>query len=124
MSSSWITRTKQHQIYTRDSYCCVYCHTGVVDGETLTLDHLFPRSLGGCNDATNLVTCCGSCNSSKKDHSVESFLVRLEHNKGVSARAVRMRIKKALQTPLPGVTAPSRTRVKKSCQCSRCSASV
>lgn len=30
-----------------------------------TLDHIVPRSTGGCDDDSNLVLCCGGCNSSK-----------------------------------------------------------
>ena len=57
-------------IYHRDSFDCVYCRmvfppaTGRGD---LTLDHIILRSQGGSNDATNLVTCCWSCNSARQD---------------------------------------------------------
>lgn len=31
----------------------------------LTLDHVTPRALWGTNAATNVVTCCATCNESK-----------------------------------------------------------
>jgi hypothetical protein len=40
---------------------CVYCNTT----EDITLDHLKPKTLGGRNEARNLVTACGSCNRKK-----------------------------------------------------------
>lgn len=33
----------------------------------ITLDHLVPRSAGGGNEASNLMTACRSCNSQRKD---------------------------------------------------------
>src|SRR3989304_1358021 len=40
---------------------CIFC-----GGKTsLTLDHLFPKSLGGPNDEKNVAWICRGCNSSK-----------------------------------------------------------
>ena len=41
---------------------CIYCGT---KGEHTTLEHLFPRSLGGPDTEKNLVWVCSKCNSSK-----------------------------------------------------------
>ena len=38
-----------------------------------TLDHVFPWSLGGRTDETNLVTCCWSCNYGKANFTVEQL---------------------------------------------------
>lgn len=65
----WIRPAKRLAIYIRDGFACAYC------GRTLraaapadvTLDHLLPRSAGGGNEASNLVTACRSCNSSRQD---------------------------------------------------------
>lgn len=53
----------------------MYCGTDLRHAEAanVTLDHLTPRSLGGSNDATNLVTSCRSCNSSRGNRSLEDF---------------------------------------------------
>jgi len=53
-------------IFIRDNYTCVYCHTRGVHN-TLTLDHVHPRSLGGKSTWENLVTCCHACNNRKGD---------------------------------------------------------
>ena len=42
------------------SYCWVCLST-----EKLTVDHIIPVSRGGTNSIENLITLCGSCNSSK-----------------------------------------------------------
>lgn len=65
--SKWIRPEKRLAIYIRDGWDCVYCRTVFPLGRDLTLDHIVPRSLGGGNDAANLVTCCLSCNSSRQD---------------------------------------------------------
>ena len=39
----------------------------------LTLDHCKPRSKGGSNDVTNLVTSCKHCNSSRGNRSMTKF---------------------------------------------------
>jgi hypothetical protein len=54
-------------IYRRDDYKCLYCGSK----DTLTLDHVVPRSRGGKNSWTNLVTCCMKCNVSKGDRLLE-----------------------------------------------------
>ena len=48
----------RHRIFKRDGHQCGYC------GSTrdLTIDHIQPRSRGGRNTWTNLVTCCSKCN--------------------------------------------------------------
>lgn len=57
-------------IYQRDKFTCQYCAKkfGVKD---LTLDHVFPKSKGGENDPTNLVTACKVCNNRKADRTPE-----------------------------------------------------
>lgn len=49
---------------------CVYC--GVLD--PTTVDHVVPVSKGGLSDTTNLVPCCHSCNSSKRDIILRDWL--------------------------------------------------
>lgn len=57
----------RQNIYKRDGYKCVYC-----GGNTkLTLDHVLPKSRGGKNTWSNLVTCCAKCNVSKSDNTPE-----------------------------------------------------
>jgi len=65
--SKWIRPEKRLAIYVRDGFDCVYCRGVFPLGTDLTLDHITPRSRGGSNDASNLVTCCFSCNSARQD---------------------------------------------------------
>jgi len=59
-SAEWINlRTR---IFRRDNYTCTYC--GKRGGE-LQCDHIFPASLGGCDDEENLTTACKPCNQRK-----------------------------------------------------------
>jgi 5-methylcytosine-specific restriction endonuclease McrA len=57
----------RYNIYRRDGHRCVYCGTH----KDLTLDHVKPKSKGGKNSWTNLVTCCSPCNLQKGDLTVE-----------------------------------------------------
>uniref|UniRef100_A0A6M3MCH7 Putative homing endonuclease n=1 Tax=viral metagenome TaxID=1070528 RepID=A0A6M3MCH7_9ZZZZ len=71
--AKWIRREKRLAIYLRDGMACCYCGAAVEDGASLTLDHLKPRSKGGSHEASNLVTCCLKCNSSRGDRPVRTF---------------------------------------------------
>lgn len=48
-------------VYKRDGFKCVRCGTS----NHLSLDHIFPWSLGGSDDPDNLQTMCRPCNSRK-----------------------------------------------------------
>lgn len=50
-------------VYDRDGHACRLCGTT----EDLTLDHIYPWSLGGPDTPENLRVLCRSCNSSKGD---------------------------------------------------------
>lgn len=51
-------------VFWRDNNQCQYC-TKTFLKEELTLDHVIPRSKGGKNTWTNLVTACKKCNQKK-----------------------------------------------------------
>ena len=61
-----VSLTRQN-VYKRDGYRCVYC--GNRDG--LTLDHVMPKSRGGRDTWTNLVTACMRCNAKKGNQTPE-----------------------------------------------------
>ena len=75
-------KKKQHRefkvsrmgIYNRDNYTCQYC--GVKNNE-LTLDHVYPRHLGGSHTWDNLVTCCRRCNGHKAWKTLEQANMKL-----------------------------------------------
>jgi 5-methylcytosine-specific restriction endonuclease McrA len=56
-------RVNRNRIYRRDNGECVYCGST----KQLTLDHVIPKSKGGKNTWSNLVTCCHKCNLYKAD---------------------------------------------------------
>ena len=65
-SSKWIRPEKRLAIYHRDGFRCVYClRTAAFDEILLSLDHVVRRCDGGSNEASNLVTSCLRCNSSR-----------------------------------------------------------
>ena len=67
--SKWIRPAKRLAIYIRDGFSCGYCGRDLrrAAPAEVTLDHLMPRYSGGSNDATNLITACRSCNSSRQN---------------------------------------------------------
>lgn len=90
--SKWIGRDKRLAIYLRDGMACMFCGAGVETlSRPLTLDHLLACELGGSNEATNLVTCCLSCNSSKRDLLMADWLVVLR-DRGVDTDGLPERI--------------------------------
>lgn len=57
----------RNRIYKRDNHQCVYCGSN----KNLTLDHVIPKSRGGTNEWTNLVTSCFKCNLKKSNKTPE-----------------------------------------------------
>ena len=52
----------KREIFRRDNYTCQYC--GKVT-PVLTIDHVYPRHLGGKHEWTNVVAACPGCNHRK-----------------------------------------------------------
>ena len=94
--SKWIRPEKREKIYTSDGHRCCYCGDSIHDtaGMVLTLDHIVPCELGGDNKATNLVTACRSCNSSKRALPLGQFLMVLQ-DRGVDTDAVKKNVRNA-----------------------------
>ena len=100
---NWIRQTKRLAIYLRDGLSCVYCGASVEDGAQLTLDHLQAHVNGGGNAATNLVTCCHRCNSSRADRPVRRFAraVASYLNHGITAAQIVAHVENARRRVLP-----------------------
>jgi len=64
------------EVFRRDKYRCQYCGRQTLD---LTIDHIFPRHLGGMHTWTNVVTACSSCNHKKGGRTLKDANMKLLH---------------------------------------------
>jgi hypothetical protein len=99
---NFVRPEKRIAFYLRDGLACAYCGSGIEDGAKLTLDHLAPHSQGGSNAATNLVTACHKCNSSRGARDWRAFAetVAAYLNHGITAEAIINHIETTIQRPL------------------------
>ena len=74
MKSRPLSRRLRFEILRRDGHTCRYCGAMAPD-VPMTVDHVIPVTLGGSDDATNLVTACRDCNSGKSSTSPTSTTV-------------------------------------------------
>ena len=82
-------------IFERDNFKCFYCgKSSYGDDAELHVDHIHPRSLGGKNIASNLVTACKECNLTKTDMVLRGECEMLEE---VQKRNTRAEIKPELK---------------------------
>ncbi len=66
----------RRNLFKRDHYTCQYC--GAQPGpESLTVDHIVPRSRGGVSSWTNCVLACIECNKRKADRTPEEARLKL-----------------------------------------------
>ena len=64
MQSADAKRLWRKAIKEANNYECIYCGK-LHDENDLTIDHVQPRSMGGCNVSSNCVPACVKCNQSK-----------------------------------------------------------
>lgn len=57
---------------TKDTRICPYCGKPIT-GNTLTIDHMWPKSFGGVSIPDNMLPCHYYCNHRKSDLSAEEF---------------------------------------------------
>lgn len=55
---------------------CWYCGIELLPFSTFTIDHVVALANGGSNNLENLVPCCKTCNSRKRDYPLELFRIR------------------------------------------------
>ena len=65
-------------IIKRDGFVCRYCSVEI-NYETHTIDHVVPTSLGGTEDAKNLVMCCVGCNKTAKNLLFPTFETKKQY---------------------------------------------
>ena len=88
---SWCAPKKRVALNIRDNCQCCYCGKQLIlRTHDCTLDHVHPRHAGGSNDASNLVTACLSCNSSKQDCTLSSWL---DSREDLDADAIKRRVR-------------------------------
>jgi len=66
-------KINRHRLFKRDNHECVYCGSK----KNLTVDHILPKSRGGDNTWTNLITCCSNCNRQKGDKTPDEANMKL-----------------------------------------------
>lgn len=64
-------------IFARDDCQCFYCDRFLDDSTEIQLDHLLPRSQGGTDEASNIVTSCKRCNRKKANTLLDDLKKRL-----------------------------------------------
>jgi 5-methylcytosine-specific restriction endonuclease McrA len=95
-SGQWIRTDKRLAIYLRDEFRCVYCGADLHGAapQDLTLDHVHPYSLGGENEAANLVTACRRCNCSRGARTLAAYAD--DHTRAAVRRQTARKIDKHL----------------------------
>jgi hypothetical protein len=69
-----VSKRLRYEILRRDNHTCRYC--GATAPEvSLQVDHVHPVSLGGTDEASNLVAACVDCNTGKSSSHPEAPLV-------------------------------------------------
>ena len=64
-------RFSKFNVTLRDRFSCQYCGTNV-STNTVTMDHVYPVSMGGKTNWENIVASCMKCNSTKGSNLVRS----------------------------------------------------
>jgi 5-methylcytosine-specific restriction endonuclease McrA len=68
-------RLTKREVLRRDNYICQYCGKKTPN---LTIDHVFPRRLGGEHSWENLVAACPPCNHRKGGRTLEQAHMNLK----------------------------------------------
>lgn len=58
-------RLKKDTLFYRDRGRCQYCYENLIRPSMMTFDHVYPQSMGGKHEWTNVVACCAECNAKK-----------------------------------------------------------
>ena len=59
-----VSKSIRFEVFARDAFTCQYCGRRPPE-VVLELDHIHPRSKGGQDELTNLITSCWDCNRGK-----------------------------------------------------------
>lgn len=64
---------QREAILERDEWKCRYCWEPLTGDANTHLDHVYPRSRGGWDDAANVVAVCRACNISKGARTIREW---------------------------------------------------
>ncbi len=65
-----VRKKDRFEVFKRDSFTCQYCGREAPE-VVLQADHIHPKSKGGSDDISNLVTSCWDCNIGKGDRKLD-----------------------------------------------------
>lgn len=66
----------RRNLFLRDDFTCQYCGKRG-SSDRLSIDHVLPRSRGGCTSWENCVLACVACNARKADRTIKETGLRL-----------------------------------------------
>jgi 5-methylcytosine-specific restriction endonuclease McrA len=69
-----VVKLTRRELFRRDNFTCQYCGK---HKSNLTMDHIFPRRLGGTQTWENVVTACAECNHMKGGRTLQESGMRL-----------------------------------------------
>ena len=84
----------KREILRRDNYTCQYCGR---KGPPMTIDHVYPRHLGGGHTWENLVAACPSCNRRKGGQTLDRANMPLRRMPFEPKPSARYRFSRHLQ---------------------------
>jgi len=74
--SKGMSKIKKQNIYNKLRGHCAYCGE-IISPESMHVDHILPKKLGGKNHTDNLYPSCQRCNTVKGDKVLEEFRLHL-----------------------------------------------
>ena len=69
----------RRNVFKRDNWTCQYCGFISKNPKSLTIDHVYPKCMGGGTQWTNLVTACPKCNSKKGNKLLKECGMKLKN---------------------------------------------
>lgn len=84
--ASTLKAEKKQQVLRQSKYICHYCR-----GKADTVDHKISVFMGGSNEFSNLVACCGDCNQAKGHLIPYALFKRWIRRKGVTVKKAQVR---------------------------------
>jgi hypothetical protein len=68
----------KREVWKRDCYVCYLCGKQMYNGHPeLTVDHIYPRRLGGSVLPKNMACCCKECNKRKGHRTLNEYILHL-----------------------------------------------